>query len=196
MELEASSVAVNDPGDPNLGKHQGSRSNDSGKQIPQELSLSDIMPLEASHESSGIPDQEFQQVESRDLSTLDQLRPKKMPTASPPPKEKSVYLSKPYRGEVTSDEVISILREFQLEELYLGMMNSEEDGSIEADREDRLHLFDAIGKCESLKSIKIEHVKQLRVEEMLLLRPALEEPIEGLQLNVSGCYQRGMTIFM
>jgi hypothetical protein len=56
MELEASSVAVYDPGDPNLGKHQGSRSNDSGKQIPQELSLPEIMPFEASHESSGIPD--------------------------------------------------------------------------------------------------------------------------------------------
>jgi hypothetical protein len=65
MELEASSVAVYDPGDSNLGKHQGSHSNDSGKQIPQELSLSEIMPFEASHESSGIPDQEFQQVESR-----------------------------------------------------------------------------------------------------------------------------------
>jgi hypothetical protein len=60
MELEASSVAINDPGDPNLGKHQGSRSNDSGKPIPPEHSLSEIMPFEASHDSSGIPDQEFQ----------------------------------------------------------------------------------------------------------------------------------------
>jgi hypothetical protein len=87
MELEASSVAVNDPGDPNLGKHQGSRSNDSGKQIPQEHSLSEIKAFEASHECSGIPDQEFQQVESRDLSTLDQLRAKKMPKDSPASEE-------------------------------------------------------------------------------------------------------------
>jgi hypothetical protein len=193
MELEASSVAVNDPGDPNLGKHQGSRSIDSGKQIPQELSLSEIMPFETSHESRGIPDQEFQQVESRDLSTLDQLRAKKMPTDSPPPKRKSVWL--PYRGEVTCDEFISILRESQLDELSFYMMDySKEHGSIEAYREDRLHLFDAIGKCESLKSIMIEYLKQLHVEEILLLRPALEERIEGLYLDVSGCDQRGMTI--
>jgi hypothetical protein len=216
MELEASSVAVYDPGDPNLGEHQGSRSNDSGKQIPQELSLSEIMPFEASHESSGIPDQEFQQVESRDLSTLDQLRAKKMPTDSPPPKRKSVDLSKPYRRQVTCDEVISILRESQLDELCFSLNgHSEEHGSIEAYREDRLHLFDAIGKCESLKSIEIGmwtklplHVpvavtctscscpclNQLNVEELLLLRPALEERIEGLHLIVSGFDQRGMTI--
>jgi hypothetical protein len=194
MELEASSVAVNDPGDPNLGKHQGSRSNDSGKQIPQELSLPEIMPFEASHESSGIPDQEFQQVESRDLSTLDQLRAKKMPTDSPPPKRKSVYLVKPHRGGVTCDEVISILRESELDELRFRVTDSsEEDGSIEACREDRLHLFDAIGKCESLKSIGIIDEK-LDVEEILLLRPALEERIEGLDLNVRRCDQRGMTI--
>ncbi|KAH9567131.1 hypothetical protein CY35_03G015000 [Sphagnum magellanicum] len=195
MELEASSVAVYDPGDPNLGEHQGSRSNDSGKQIPQELSLSEIMPFEASHESSGIPDQECQQVESRDLSTLHQLRAKKMPTDSPPPKRKSVDLFKPHRGDVTCDEVISILRESQLDELGFGMADySEEDGSIEAYREDRLHLFDAIGKCESLKSIKIAYMKQLHVEEILLLRPALEEHIEGLDLNISGFDQRSMTI--
>jgi hypothetical protein len=147
MELEASSVAVKDPGDPNLGKHQGSRSNDSGKQIPQEHSLSEIMPFEASHESSGIPDQEFQQVESRDVSTLDQLRAKKTPTDSPPPKRKSVYLDKPARGDVTCDELISILRESRLDELSFSDY-SEEDGSIEAYREDRLHLFDAIGKTQ------------------------------------------------
>jgi hypothetical protein len=193
MELEASSVAVYDPGDPNLGKHQGSRSNDSGKQIPQELSLSEITPLEASHESSGIPDQELQQVESRDLSTLDQFRANKMPTDSPPRKQKSVYLRKPDRGVVTCDEVICILRESQLGELSFRMMDSEEDGSIEAYREDRLHLFDAIGKCESLKLIKI-YYGNLHVEEILLLRPTLEERIEGLELNVSGCDQRGMTI--
>jgi len=195
MELEASSVAVNDPGDPNLGKHQGSRSIDSGKQIPQELSLSEIMPFETSHESRGIPDQEFQQVESRDLPTLDQLLAKKMPTDSPPPKRLSVYLFKPYRGDVTCDEAISILRESQLDTLDLRLSeDSEEDGSIEAYREDRLHLFDAIGKCESLKLIRLEYVKQLHVEEILLLRPALEERIERLFLNVSGCDQRGMTI--
>ncbi|CAK9269836.1 unnamed protein product [Sphagnum jensenii] len=194
MELEASSVAVNYPGDPNLGKHQGSRSNDSGKQIPQELSLSEIMPFEASQESSGIPDQEFQQVESRDLSTLDQLRAKKMPTDSPPRKRKSGVLYEPYRGEVTCDEVISILRESQLDELHFRLRPySEEDGSIEAYREDRLHLFDAIGKCESLKSIEIENEK-LDVEEILLLRPALEERIEVFSSGVSGCDQRGMTI--
>jgi hypothetical protein len=193
MELEASSVAVYDPGDPNLGKHQGSRSNDSGKQIPQELSLSEIMPFEASHESSGIPDQEFQQVESRDLSTLDQLRAKKMPTDSPPPQRTSVYLSQPNRGVVTCDEVISILRESQLDKLNF-IMDSEDDGSIEAYREDRLHLFDAIGKCESLKTLQFHNVKQLNVEEILLLRPTLEERIEGLELNVSGWDQRGMTI--
>ncbi|KAH8966296.1 hypothetical protein BDL97_03G018400 [Sphagnum fallax] len=194
MELEASSVAVNDPGDPNLGKHQGSRSNDSGIQIPQELSLPEIMPFEASHESSGIPDQEFQQVESRDLSTLDQLRAKKMPTDSPPPKRKSVYLIKPAGGYVTCDEVISILRESQLDELSFGVSDySEEDGSIEAYREDRLHLFDVIGKCESLKSIHIENEK-LDVAEILLLRPALEERIEVFSSYVRWCDQRGMTI--
>ncbi len=187
-------MAVYDPGDPNLGKHQGSRSNDSGKQIPQEHSLSEIMPFEASHESSGIPDQEFQQVESRDLSTLDQLRAKKMPTDSPPPKRKSVVLYSPYGGAVTFDEVISILRESQLDKLAFHMKDSEEDGSIEAYREDRLHLFDAIGKCESLKSLQLHNVKQLNVEEILLLRPALEERIEGLKLHVSGYDQRGMTI--
>ncbi|CAK9220618.1 unnamed protein product [Sphagnum troendelagicum] len=194
MELEASSVAVNDPGDPNLGKHQGSRSNDSGKQIPQELSLPEIMPFEASHESSGIPDQEFKQVESRDVATLDQLRAKKMPTDSPPPKLKSVRLYKPQRGEVTCDEVISILRESQLDVLRFGLRPySEEDGSIEAYREDRLHLFDALGKCESLKSIKILH-EIPHVEEILLLRPALEERIEVFSLEVRRCDQRGMTI--
>ncbi|CAM6055656.1 unnamed protein product [Sphagnum tenellum] len=194
MELEASSVAVNDPGDPNLGKHQGSRSNDSGKQIPQELSLPEIMPFEASHESSGIPDQEFQQVESRGLSTLDQLRARKMPTDSPPPKQKSVRLKKPDRGILTCDEVISILRKSQLDELHFGLRPySEEDGSIEAYREDRLHLFDAIGKCESLKSIQI-HCEKLDVEEILLLRPALEERIEVFSSVVSRCDQRGMTI--
>ncbi len=99
-------MAVYDPGDPNPAKHQGSRSNDSGKQIRQELSLSEIMPFEASHESSGIPDQEFHQVESRDLLTLDQLRAKKMPTDSPPAKRKSVELLKPDRGELTCDEVM------------------------------------------------------------------------------------------
>jgi hypothetical protein len=194
MELEAPSVADNDPGDPNLGKHQGSGSNDSGKQIPQQLSLPEIMPFEASHESSGIPDQELQQVESRDLSTVDQLRAQKMPTDSPPPKRKSVYLHKPYRGEVTCDEVITILRKSQLDELCFGMMNSEEDASIEAYKEDRLHLFEAIGKCESLKSIEIAYGEQLHVEEILLLRPTLEERIECLELNVSACDERGMTI--
>jgi hypothetical protein len=193
MELEASSVAVYDPGDSNLGKHQGSHSNDSGKQIPQELSLSEIMPFEASHESGGIPDQEFQQVESRDLSTLDQLRAKKMPTDSPAPERRLVTLHKPHRGHVTCDEFISILRESQLDELSFEMMDSEEDGSIEAYREDRLHLFDAIGKCESLKLIKIGY-RKLHVEEILLLRPTLEERIEGLELDVRGCDQRGMTI--
>ncbi|KAH8966290.1 hypothetical protein BDL97_03G018100 [Sphagnum fallax] len=192
MELEASSVAVYDPGDPNLGKHQVSRSNDSGKQIPQEHSLSEIMPFEASHESSGIPDQEFQQVESRDVSTLDQLRAKKMPTDSPLPKGKSVYFFSGGVG-VTCDELISKLRESQLDELDLGVrVFSEEDESIEAYGENPLHLFDAIGKCESLKSIKIVH-EIPHVEEILLLRPALEERIEGLDLNVSGCDQRGMT---
>ncbi len=185
-------MAVYDPGDPNLGKHQGSRSNDSGKQIPQEHSLSEIMPFEASQESRGIPDQEFQQVESRDLSTLDQLRAKKMPTDSPPPNRLSVYLDKPHRGLATCDEVISILRESQLDELDFSMLDSEEDGSIEAYRGDRLHLCDAIGKCESLKSL--ENMNQLNVEEILLLRPALEERIEFLQLNGRGCNQRGMTI--
>jgi hypothetical protein len=193
MELEVSSVAVYDPGDPNLGKHQGPRSNDSGKQIPQEHSLSEIMPLEASHESSGISDQEFQQVESRDLSSLGQLRAKKMPTDSPPPKRKSVNLYKPHRGKVTCDEVISILRESQLDELHFQFSEySEEDGSIEAYREDRLHLFDAIGKCESLKSL--EYIGQLNVEEILLLRPTLEERIEALYLNGSAFDQRTMTI--
>ncbi|CAM6049456.1 unnamed protein product [Sphagnum compactum] len=195
MELEASSVAVYDPGDPNLGEHQGSRSNDSGKQIPQELSLSEIMPFEASHESSGIPDQEFQQGGSRNLSTLDQLRAKKMPTDSPPPKRKSVYLLKPAdRGMVTCDEVISILRNSQLDELYFELMDCEEDGFIEADREDRLHLFDAIGKCESLKSIKIERGQKLHVEEILLLRPTLEKRIERLVFHVDDCDQRVFTI--
>ncbi|KAH9567141.1 hypothetical protein CY35_03G015600 [Sphagnum magellanicum] len=194
MELEASSVAVYDPGDPNLGEHQGSRSNDSGKQIPQELFLSEIMPFEASHESSGIPDQECQQVESRDLSTLDQLRAKKMATDSPPPKRKSVVLHKPHRGRVSCDDVISILRESQLDELNFGMTHSEEFGSIEAYREDRLHLFDAIGKCESLKSLELRNVDQLNVEEILLLRPTLEERIECLNLIVSHFDQRGMTI--
>jgi len=194
MELEASSVAVNDPGDPNLGKHQGSRSNDSGKQIPQELSLPEIMPFEASHESSGIPDQEFQQVESGGLSTLDQLRAKKMPTDSPPPKRKSVLLFAPVRGELTCDEVISILRKSQLDELSFDVRDySEEDGSIEAYREDRLHLFDAIGKCESLKSIET-YQEKLDVEEILLLRPALEERIEVFSSGVSRCDQRGMAI--
>jgi hypothetical protein len=193
MELEASSVPVNDPGDPNLGKHQESRSNGSGKQIPQELSLSEIVPFEASHESSGIPDQELQEVESRDLSTVDQVRAKKTPTDSPPPKRKSVYLHKPYRGEVTCDEVISILGESQLDELCFGLMNSEEDGSIEAYKQDRLHLFQAIGKCESLKSIEIAYGEQLHVEEISALRPTLEERIECLELNVSACDERGMT---
>lgn len=187
-------MAVYDPGDPNLGKHQGSRSNDSGKQIPQELSLSEIVPFEASHEFSGIPDQEFQQVENHDLSTLDQLHVKKMPTDSPPPKRESVYILKPSQGYVTCDEVISILRKSQLDELAFAIEDSEEDGSIEASREDRLHLFDAIGKCESLKSIEIWAAKQLHVEEILLLRSALEERIEGLTLKVCGCDQRGMTI--
>jgi hypothetical protein len=150
------------------------------------------MPFEASHESSGIPDQEFQQVESRDLSTLDQLRAKKMPTDSPPRKRKSVYLRKPDRGVVTCDEVICILRESQLDELKF-MMVSEEDESIEAYREDRLHLFDAIGKCESLKSITIRYSKLLE-HEILLLRPTLEERIEGLQLDVRGWEQRGMKV--
>ncbi len=187
-------MAVNDPGDPNLGKHQGSRSNDSGKQIPQELSLSEIMPFEASQESSGIPDQEFQQVESRDLSTLDQLRAKKMPTDSPPPKREPVYLFEPYRGEVTCDEVISILRESQLDKLKFSVTDySEEDGSIEAYREDRLHLFDAIGKCESLKSIEI-HCEKLDVEEILSLRPALEERIEVFSSGVRIFDLRGMKI--
>ncbi|CAM6056760.1 unnamed protein product [Sphagnum tenellum] len=194
MELEASSVAVYDPGDPNLGKHQGSRSNDSGKQIPQELSLPEIMPFEASHESSGIPDQEFQQVESGGLSTLDQLRAKKMPTDSPPPKRKSVLLFAPVRGELTCDEVISILRKSQLDELCFDVRDySEKDGSIEAYREDRVHLFNAIGKCESLKSIET-YQEKLDVEEILLLRPALEERIEVFSSGVSRCDQRGMTI--
>ncbi len=203
-------MAVNDPGDPNLGKHQGSRSNDSGKQIPQEHSLSEIKAFEASHECSGIPDQEFQQVESRDLSTLDQLRAKKMPKDSPPAQRKSVVLYEPSKDsppaqrksvvryetrEVTCDEVISILRESQLDELYFQVTDySEEDGSIERYREDRLHLFDAIGKCESLKAIKLSGEEQLHVEEILLLRAALEERIECLVLEVSGCNQRGMTI--
>jgi hypothetical protein len=190
MELEASSVAVNDPGDPNLGKHQGSRSNESGKQIPQELSLSEIMPFEASHESSGIPDQKCQQVESRDLSTLDQIQ---MPTDSPPPNRKSVYLRKPDRGEVTCDEVISILRKSQLDELKFDMRYSDEDRPIEVVREDVLHLLDAVGKCESLKSIDIDFI-DLYYEEIFLLRPALEERIEGLKLDVSACDQSGMTI--
>jgi hypothetical protein len=195
MELEASSVAVYDPGDPNLGKHQGSRSNDSGKQIRQELSLSEIMPFEASHESSGISDQEFQQVESRDLSSLDQLRAKKMPTDSPPPKRKSVNLYKPHRGEVTCDEIISILRESQLDELHFEFSEySEEDGSIEAYREDRLHLFDAIGKCESLKSLHLPSIGLSNVEEILLLRPTLEERIEALDLYGSVFDQKTMTI--
>ncbi len=192
-------MAVYDPGDPNLGKHQGSRSNDSGKQIPQEHSLSEIMPFEASHESSRIPDQEFQQVESRNLSTLDQLRSKKMPTDSPPPKRNSVHLYKRYRGnltcdEVTCDELISILRKSQLDALNFGMMHSEEDGSIEAYREDRLHLFDAIGKCESLKSLELTNIGELNVEEILLLRPTLEERIEALYLHGSDFDQRRMTI--
>jgi hypothetical protein len=194
MELEASSVAVYDPGDPNLGKHQGSRSNDSGKQIPQELSLPEIMPFEASHESSGIPDQEFQQVESRDVSTLDQLPAKKMPTDSPTPKRRSVILYEPGGGDVTCDEVISILRESQLDELHFGLRPySEEDGSIEAYREDRLHLFDAMGKCESLKSIHMANEK-LDVEEIFLLRPALEERIEVFSSDVKRFDQRGMAI--
>jgi hypothetical protein len=187
-------VAVYDPGDPNLGKHQGSRSNDSGKQIPQELSLSEIMPFEASHESSGIADQEFQQVESRDLSPLDQLRAKKMPTDSPSPNRKSVYFHKPPRGKLTCDEVISILRESQLDELCFHIMDFKGVGSIEAYREDRLHFFDAIGKCESLKSITFYYEAELHVEEILLLRPTLEERIEGLGLNLSGWDQRRMTV--
>jgi hypothetical protein len=195
MELEASSVAVYDPGDLNLGKHQGSRSNDSGKQIPQKHPLSEIMPFEASHESSGIPDQEFQQVESPDLSTLDQLRAKKMPTDSPAPKRTSVLLLEPNRGEVTYDEVISILRESQLDKLNFDVREYfEEDGSIEAYREDRLHLFDAIGKCESLKKLYLCNLNQLNVEEILLLRPTLEERIEHLYLTASSFDQRGMTI--
>jgi hypothetical protein len=196
MELEASSVAVYDPGDPNPGKHPGSRSNDSGKQIRQELSLSEIMPFEASHKSSGIPDQEFQQVECGDLSTLDQLRAKTMPTDSPPPKRKSVMLRKPPRGYVTCDEVISILRESLLDELHFEYSEeySEEDGSIEGYREDYLHLFDAIGKCESLKSLDLPSIGQLNVEEILLLRPTLEERIEALYLDGSVFDQREMTI--
>ncbi len=118
-----------------------------------------------------------------------------MPTDSPPPKRKSVHLLEPDRGNVTCDEVISILRESRLDELRFGVTDySEEDGSIEAYREDRLHLFYAIGKCESLKLIKIHNVQKLHVEEILLLRPTLEERIEGLDLDVSGCDQRGMTI--
>jgi hypothetical protein len=70
---------------------------------------------------------------------------------------------------------------------------SEEDGYIEAYREDRLHLFDAIGKCESLKSIQI-YCEKLDVEEILLLRPALEERIEVFSSDGSRCDQRGMTI--
>ncbi|CAM6032727.1 unnamed protein product [Sphagnum compactum] len=194
MELEASFVAINDPGDRNLGEHQGSRSNDSGKQIPQEHSLSEIILFETSHESSGIPDQEFQQVESHDLSSLDQLRAKKMLSNSPPPKRNLVYLIKPGRGWETCDEVISILRESQLVELNFAISNFEEDGSIEAYREDCMHLFDVIGKCESLKSIGMNDSEEFNVEEILLLRPALEKRIEGFQLDVIGCDQRGMTI--
>jgi hypothetical protein len=158
------------------------------------------MPFEASHESSGIPDQEFQQVESCDLSTLVQLRAKKMPTNSPPPKRRSVYLNKPDQDQVqgTCDEVISILRESQLDQLDFGIRDysssSEEDGSIETYREDRLHLFDAIGKCESLKSINMRYGKNLRVEEILHLRPTLEECIQRLEFSVDRCDQRVFTI--
>jgi hypothetical protein len=104
-----------------------------------------------------------------------------------PPTMATVYLLKPYKGNVSFDELIKTLQEPQLESLMFVFppLDSFDEDQLdrnnsmrEAFRNHRLQVLDVVSRCNSLKELRIRST--LDVDEMdvlcknLVSHPALE----------------------
>jgi hypothetical protein len=181
MESEGLTLAI-DAADTGQGRSTSECGHSSCEQTAQEiLPVEIVMRGEMFHQTGRILSEESQgSVESARVSTLDPLIHNDMPAS--PPQDHSVVLNEPDRGKVSFEEAIRFLNESQPENLRF-RLKREVDAYDEAYKEHRHQFIDAVGTCQSLKTLTIGiYATKLSIEEVQLLCQNLLPRLNSLRL--------------